>query len=337
MADETTPRLRIAVVGTGLIGGSILLRLHEAGNDVLGWDPQPAARAAAARRRVPFNDRLDVTLKGRDVVFLCGPLRALPESLTEVARLADDGCVITDVGSTKAEIADHAARLGLADRFIPGHPMAGTEKAGLDSAIGSLYDSAPWVLCPSSTDALPGFRLLTRLIIENFGARVVPMEPRAHDAVVALSSHIPHILAGALAGAAAGSAVKQAVLALAAGSFKDGTRVAGTPSSRTADMLISNRAAVVAQLDLVRAVLDGLVASLADADDAELLRRLQVGRGLREELLDRSMLPVTRSFDLARDDQAELDFLRRLGGDGGYVTGQETDATTVTYTALATR
>ncbi|MEU6075601.1 prephenate dehydrogenase/arogenate dehydrogenase family protein [Micromonospora sp. NPDC047074] len=331
MVDSPAGQPRAAVVGTGLIGGSVLLRLHEAGLDVVGWDPDQATRAEGRARGVPFPDDLGEAVRDRDVVFLCGPLPSLPETLLTVAKHATDGCVLTDVGSTKGAVAAFAVAHGLTDRFVPGHPMAGTERSGLTAAVPALFEGAAWVLCPAA-DGIGPFRMLAGLIADVFAARVVPMSPAVHDSVVALSSHIPHLLAGSLAGAVAGADVRDAVLGLAAGSFRDGTRVAGTPARRTADMLFDNREQVLRQLDQVSAFLDELASALRGQDLAALVALFQRARGLRTALLDRDLLAHRREFPAGGDHGAELAYLLELGTAGGYLTRCQVGGDRVGYT-----
>ncbi|GAA2219415.1 prephenate dehydrogenase [Micromonospora olivasterospora] len=323
--------LRAAVVGTGLIGGSVLLRLHEHGTDVTGWDPDDATRAEGRARGLRFPDELADAVRDRDVVFLCGPLSTLPEALRTVTRHTKPGCVVTDVGSTKGAVAAHAATYGLTDRFVPGHPMAGMERAGLGAAAPTLFDGAAWVLCPAAA-GMAGFRTLAALIIDVFAARVVPMSPDVHDAVAALASHIPHLLAGSLAGAVAGTDLRDAVLGLAAGSFRDGTRVAGTPATRTADMLLNNREQVLAQLGRVTGFLDELAAALRADDAAALVAHYRRAQGLRLALLDRATRPAPRSFALGADVDDELEYLLSLGSSGGYLTACRVADGEVAYT-----
>ncbi|NBE80647.1 prephenate dehydrogenase [Micromonospora rubida] len=331
MVDRRSGDPRAAVVGTGLIGGSVLLRLHERGIDVTGWDPDTATRAEGRARGIPFPEELADAVRGRDVVFLCGPLSSLPETLLIVAKHTGPDCVLTDVGSTKGGIAGFAAANGLPDRFIPGHPMAGAARAGLTAAVPELFDGAAWVLCPAAA-GIERFRTLAALVIDVFGARVVPMTPDAHDAAAALASHIPHLLAGSLAGAVADADLRDAVLGLAAGSFRDGTRVAGTPAARTADMLLNNRDQVLAQLGRVTGLLDQLAAALRAGDAAALVGHYERARGLRLALIDRELPPVVRGFSLGGDVDGELGYLLSLGAAGGHLTGCRVAAGTVTYT-----
>ncbi|MGC9668823.1 prephenate dehydrogenase [Planosporangium sp. 12N6] len=334
MADKHPADLRVAVLGTGLIGGSILVRLRQLGVDVAGWDPDPHAATHARQHDVPFFPDLADAVAGRDVVFLGGPLSALPDNLAAAVKHTDPGCVITDVGSVKAPIAAYARENGWAHRFVPGHPMAGKEHSGLLAADPTLFTGAAWVLCPQPGVALQAFRLLAGLVTTALEAKVVPLESAPHDAIVALSSHIPHLLAGSLAGGAGRSALRQGVLSLAAGSFRDGTRVAGTPSARTVDMLRHNREAISHSIDLVRGFLDELTGALDRADEAALTGAFEEARGLRQELTGRTLTRSAERFRLDTDGAGEFDFLIGLGAAGGHLASCTVDGTTVTYTAL---
>lgn len=323
---------RVAVVGTGLIGGSILRRLAEAGVDVVGWDPDPGTQVLAKGQNLPFAGALRAAVADRDLVFLCAPLSLLPTLLDEVMAGTPAECVVTDVGSVKGAVAERAVAGGFPQRFVPGHPMAGTERSGLPAADPNLFAGAAWVLCPHRATPLTRVRFLASLLVDSLGARVTMMPPSTHDAVTALSSHIPHMLAATLAGAAAGSDVRDAVLTLAAGSFRDGTRVAATAPERTIDMLTHNRDAVLAQLKHVRDVLDQLTGAVQADDRSRLTELLTVSRTLR---LDLARSLYTSSFRFEHGDTgAEFDFLLGLGADGRYLTRCSVDDAGVSYRTL---
>ncbi|MEV6814173.1 prephenate dehydrogenase/arogenate dehydrogenase family protein [Micromonospora sp. NPDC051296] len=332
MVDGPDAPVRVAVVGTGLIGGSVLLRLHAAGLDVTGWDPDETTRRQARSTGVPTAERLVDAVTDRDVVFLGGPLPTLPATLVEVAAATSEDCLLTDVGSTKAELAAFAGSRGLTHRFVPGHPMAGTDRAGLGAALPELFAGAAWVLCPAP-DGLAAFRRLAALVTEVFAARVVPMAADQHDAVVALASHVPHLLAGALAGAAERSPLRDAVLTLAAGSFRDGSRVAGTPPQRTANMLRGNRDEVLAALAEVTAFLDELAGALRAGDADALTARYAEAGDARAALAGRSYHEQLRSFPAGGERTDEVSWLCGVGAAGGHLSGCRVDAGTVSYTA----
>jgi prephenate dehydrogenase len=332
LASKAGGQVRAAVVGTGLIGGSVLLRLRDAGLDVAGWDPDPATRRYAHEQGLACPDSVEEAVAGRDFVFLSGPLPSLPELLCQVAGVTDEGCVLTDVGSTKAELAAFATERGLGHRFVPGHPMAGADRAGVTSASPALLDRAAWVLCPDPA-GMAAFRRLAPLIIEVFRARLVPMSPAHHDTAVALSSHVPHLLAGALAGAVQEAPLRDAVLALAAGSFRDGSRVAGTPAERTANMLLSNRERVLAELARVTAFLDALAGAVRTGDAEALILRYREAAAARAALSGRPFTSRANTFPVAGDVAAEVAYLWELGAAGGYLSGCRVDAGTVSYTA----
>ncbi|MFG1676550.1 prephenate dehydrogenase [Micromonospora sp. NPDC049282] len=332
MVGEAGGLARAAVVGTGLIGGSVLLRLRAAGLDVAAWDPDPVARRQVRERGVAAPGEVEEAVAGRDVVFVCGPLPTLPATLARVAAATDDRCVLTDVGSVKAEVTTAATSQGLGHRFVPGHPMAGADRAGLSAAGPELLDGAAWVLCPGPT-GVDAFRRLTALLVDAFHARVVPMSAPEHDAAAALASHVPHLLAGALAGTVQRSALRDAVLALAAGSFSDGTRVAGGPPERTANMLLGNRDQVLTELAEVGAFLDDLAGALRAGDAAALAGRLAEARTARTALRGRAFTAHRREFPAGADRAVELAYLRDLGAAGGHLTGCRVVADAVEYTA----
>ncbi|GAB3953979.1 prephenate dehydrogenase [Micromonospora vulcania] len=336
MTDGLTGRyagVRAAVVGTGLIGGSVLLRLADAGLDVAGWDPDPATRELARARGLAAPATIEQAVAGRDVVFLCGPLPTLAGTLAQLATMTAPGCVLTDVGGTKSEVAQVADQLGLTDRFVPGHPMAGAESPGLSAASAALLAGAAWVLCPAPGPATDAFRWLTGLLVELFEARVVPLSASAHDSAAALASHVPHLLAGALAGAAQRASLRETVLALAAGSFRDGTRVASTPAKQVANMLLGNQARVLAELTEVQEFLDGLAAALRAGDPAALTARYEEARAARSTLLDRRFTGRDQQFPADGEHTAEVTWLRGLGEAGGHLTGCQVGADTVSYSA----
>lgn len=227
--------MRVSVLGLGLVGGSLAQALTS--HQVLGWDPDPSAADAAARWGLPVAGDLGAAVEAADVVVLAAPVGANDDLLAEVLGRRPD-VLVTDVGSVKTPLVQRWQALGARGRLVPGHPMAGSEAAGWFAADPALFVGARWVLCPGPWCPQEDWLAVAELVLST-GAVVVPAHPVRHDEAVAVASHAPHVLA-ALVGAATGEQLL--AQALAAGSFRDLTRVSAAPPERTAEFLFANRA-----------------------------------------------------------------------------------------------
>ncbi len=236
----TMPAPPVGVVGLGQLGGSLAAALVAAGREVTGWDVDPEARAAAAGRGV----RIGTELTG--VVVLAVPLPAMTAALTGLA--IDPDATVTDIGSVKLPVLE---TLGAAfgGRFVGGHPMCGTERSGHAATDPGLFRGARWAVCLEPGTELPRWLRVAEVALAA-GAEVVPATAAEHDDAVAAISHVPHLLAAALA-AAAGQAGPLA-LSLAAGSFRDGTRVAGSDPALVTAMVGANAGPTAAALARVQ-------------------------------------------------------------------------------------
>ena len=224
----TMPTPPVAVVGLGQLGGSLAAALAAAGREVSGWDVDPVARDAAQARGV----RITRELAG--IVVLAVPLPEMSRALDGLT--VDPDATITDLGSVKTAVA---AELGerFGGRFVGGHPMCGTERSGPDAVDPELFRGARWAVCLEAGTELPRWLRVAEVALA-VGAEVVPVTAAEHDEAVAAISHLPHLLAAALA-AAAGEAGPLA-LSLAAGSFRDGTRVIGSDPRFVTAMVTAN-------------------------------------------------------------------------------------------------
>ncbi len=239
----TMPAPPVAVVGLGQLGGSLAAALLAAGRTVTGWDTDPAARDAAARRGVPLGRQLS------GVVVLATPIPVLATALDELA--VDDDATITDLGSVKGPVLGTVgARFGT--RFVGGHPMCGTERSGHAATDPDLFRGARWAVCLEADTDLRRWLRVAEVALA-VGAEVVPVTAREHDDAVAAISHAPHLLAAALAAAA--EQAGPLALGLAAGSFASGTRVAASDPAFVTAMVQANAGPTAAALDAVRAQL----------------------------------------------------------------------------------
>ncbi|MDE0116089.1 MAG: prephenate dehydrogenase/arogenate dehydrogenase family protein [bacterium] len=274
---------RAAVVGTGLIGGSIGLALRERGWWVVGADEDEAA-ATEALSRGALNEVGPPA--DADIVFVATPVGS---AAAEARRALDAGAeLVTDVGSVKAPIVAAVAD----PRFVGGHPMAGSEQEGVAGARADLFQGAVWVLTP--TDETDDDSLVqVRAAVASLGADVVSLAPERHDALVAVVSHVPHLTAATLMALAdERSEEHRAMLRLAAGGFRDMTRIASGHPGIWPDICQDNAEAICSVLDRFIAALGDVRALVANGDRRALLELLERARSARSHLpygLDREV------------------------------------------------
>ena len=278
--------MRVAVLGVGLIGGSIGLAAREHAEDAevvgFGRDPGRLRRAQELGAIDRAAGSVAEALEGADLCFACAPVGALPDLVRAALDAAGPDCVVTDVGSTKqgllAEIDD--------ERFVGGHPIAGAETAGVEHARADLFQDATWYLTPTTNTLGTAYERLHRLITR-IGAWPSAIDAETHDVVMASVSHLPHVLANVL--------VAQAARVLSAGgerlpatgpSFRDVTRVAGANSSMWGGIYRANADALVAAIDDLVARLVSARDMLAAGDDAGIVEWNEAARVDRRRLLE---------------------------------------------------
>lgn len=256
----TSPE-RVAIIGTGLLGTSIGLAALRAGDEVRGVDIDAANSAIAATRLgSPVDERADAALAWASLVVVATPVGAVAERVATALTLSERA-IVTDVASVKVSIAGEVRRRiedpEMRSRYIPGHPMAGTERVGPASASAGLIDGATWVLTPEEGTSEPSMARLEGWI-RRVGALPVRLTAMRHDRLVATVSHLPQLASTALMDVASRrEAGEPDALVLAAGGFRDLTRLAASNPHLWAEILTANRAEVVAAVD---AFLAGLVA-----------------------------------------------------------------------------
>ena len=277
---------RAGIVGTGLIGGSIGLALRAQGWYVTGTD----RNEAMADRAVELGALDEVGADPRaELTFIATTVGVIP-ALVKAALDSTTG-LVTDVGSVKTPM------LELMDdpRYVGGHPMAGSELEGVDGARADLFSGATWVLTPTSGTDDAAFAAI-RSVVSSFGADVVAIPPERHDSMVAVVSHIPHLTAATLMRLAAERSVEhRALLRLAAGGFRDMTRIAAGHPGIWPDICAENRVAIVDELDRLIEALGEVRGIVADGDHAALTDALEQAQKARIALPARYEL----SSDLA--------------------------------------
>jgi prephenate dehydrogenase len=268
----------IAVIGVGLIGGSFALAMRRAGavTRIVGVDrdSQALERAASLGIIDTAAESASEAAAGADLVFVAVPVRAMGPVLHDVALGLGPDAVVTDAGSTKADVARTAAG-ELRDRmprFVPGHPIAGREASGVEAAVADLFRGARVVLTPEPSTA-PEALALVRSCWEACGARVTTMSAQAHDRIFASVSHLPHLLAFALVSEIVSRPDGAELLGFAAGGFRDFTRIAASSPEMWRDIALANREALLAEIDRYGARL-AVFRELVDRGDGPGLQRL---------------------------------------------------------------
>ncbi|GAA1097816.1 prephenate dehydrogenase [Tsukamurella strandjordii] len=306
----------VCVLGLGLIGGSILRALHRAGRPAYGWNRSAAAADDASAAGFDASSDLAATLRRADaghIVVIAVPVPALDPVLAAIAEHAPNAW-LTDAVSVKGDVARRVADAGLTERYAGGHPMAGTAFSGWEATDAALFDGATWVVTADDATPARAWRLAASVGLD-CGAVVVPAGSTEHDAAVARISHSVHVVAEAVAiTAELDPAAKQLALTLAASSFRDVTRVAGTAPSLVNAMCEANRDALLDALDDTIAELISARTELADSGTVrDITERGYAARKAYENARRTPFVPV---LDGAGWQRA----LREAGHAGGVVT-----------------
>jgi len=269
---------QLGLIGCGLMGGSFALALKQAGlvQQVVGYSKSPSTLQRARERGVIDVEAPSALLavSGADIVLLAVPVSATEDSFKAIRHLVSDRALVMDVGSTKSDVVA-AARRSFKERlsgFVPAHPIAGKETAGVDHADAQLYQGCQVVLTPvECTDPAQVERAAQ--VWTALGARVRQMDPDAHDAAYATVSHLPHLLAFAAINALQAQAEASTFLSLAGPGFRDFTRIAASDPNVWRDILLANQGQVLAQAQHFREALDALEKAMRD-NDAQALHKL---------------------------------------------------------------
>ena len=295
---------RIAIIGLGLLGGSIGLAVRDylPGAATTGYDILPGHRSAASARGLVDRvcDTAAEAVRDADLVIFCVPPGIMGEAAREVADALPDGVLISDVGSCKQSIARALAEALPGRAIIPAHPVAGTENSGPDAGFAALFRNR-WCILTPDADADAG--LLARLVAfwEALGANVEQMSAEHHDRVLAVTSHLPHLIAYTIVGTASDleEVTRSEVIKYSAGGFRDFTRIAASDPTMWRDVFMENRDAVLEMLQRFTEDLTALQRAIRVGDSDTLFDHFTRTRAIR------------RSIIAEGQDDARPDFGRR--------------------------
>jgi prephenate dehydrogenase len=263
--------MRVAIVGTGLIGASVGLAAKRRGATVVGFDEDAAVAEVAAERGAidEAAGTLGDALRGAELAVIAVPVSQLAGRVRVVLEASGEGCTVTDVGSTKTAVC--AAADG-SPRFIGGHPVCGSEARGPEHASADLFEGATWFLSPLPQSEPDRYRMVHGFVGE-LGATPVAVDPRAHDRLVALTSHLPHVMANVLVNQAGSTRIDgHDPLSSAGGSLRDMTRVAGANPRIWVDIFLENAEALRGALGEHRRALEQVESALESGDAGFLAR-----------------------------------------------------------------
>jgi prephenate dehydrogenase len=285
--------VRVAVLGVGLIGGSIgLAARRRLGAEVAGFDPDSETLDRALQRDaldaacVSVSDAVD----GAEVVFCAAPVGALPALVAEALDASGGATAVTDVGSTKRDLIAGLPDTESRERFIGGHPLAGAETSGIDTARDDLFEGARWYLVPTGSSSGLLYDRLHRMIAE-LGARPLAIDADTHDRAMATVSHLPHVIANVLVAEAVHALGEDSDRAPEVGpSFRDTARVAGANPAIWTDIFASNREALAGEIDAVVERLRKAAELLRSGDDHALAEWHRGAHADRRRLLEAELV-----------------------------------------------
>lgn len=313
---------KVVILGCGLIGGSLALALreHECVQQLVAVDPDPACRTAAVQQGVVdvAYETIAEAVPDADLIVFATPVRVTCELLALVASLPlKPGCVLTDVGGTKQEICETAHRvLPPSVHFIGGHPMAGSEKSGVQAASGRLFEHAIYVLTPFVyTDKVVFAKLAS--VLERIKAHVLILDPQVHDKVVAAISHVPHIIAAMLveqvATLTAEDPFGSLYTTLAAGGFRDLTRIASGSSVLWRDIVLSNSGAIRDLLRNWQGSITNILGMMEEDTGAEIETFFAKAASFRDALPAKSRGAVRSVYEISLDVVDEPGVIGKVG------------------------
>ncbi len=275
----------VGIIGLGLIGGSLARRLAERGIRVVAWNHRPHPYAQAEADGIFCKSTLAELMDAEpDVVVLCNPLKAMPAMLDSLAPLMGEHprTTITDVGSVKGMVREQVEAAGLGECYVGAHPMAGNELSGWQAADPHLYDDALWAVTVDSATNYQRFLDVAALITKGVGNRLIVLDDETHDKAAAMISHMPHVVSTALINELSAYPDRNIAAALAAGCWRDMTRVALTDPDRTRAMVEEDALNVEALLRRMAKRLTDMVDQLHDGDETDVIRFFAEGSPFRQ-------------------------------------------------------
>ncbi|MBP7177035.1 MAG: prephenate dehydrogenase [Thermoclostridium sp.] len=296
---------KVGVVGLGIIGGSLVKAIHKKGaaDWVVAYNRNPKATQMALKEGTiqQAANEIDDSFAGCELIFICVPVDKISQVVQKLADFVDEDCILTDVGSTKSDVIRTMESIPLHCTFIGGHPMAGSEATGYKAARANLFENAYYILTPVEgtenrhVDKLSGF-------VQTLGALPIVLEPSRHDYATAAISHVPHVLASALVNVIRHLDGEDKIMhTLAAGGFKDITRIASSSPEIWQSICRTNRENIVEILDRFVKGIDDFKTALCGEEEEPLRRFFFNAKQYRDSFLDNRIGAIVKTYDIVVD------------------------------------
>ncbi len=282
---------RVAIIGLGLLGGSIGLAVQDClpGVATTGYDADPATRARAAERGLVAHvfESAAEAVRDAQLVILCVPVGAIGAAAAQLAGALAPGVIVSDVGSSKESVAKALAEALPGVSIIPAHPVAGTERSGPDAGFASLFKQR-WCIITPPDGAEPAQVAALSAFWEALGAKVEVMDAKHHDMVLAVTSHLPHLIAYTIVGTASDleGVTEGEVIKYSAGGFRDFTRIAASDPTMWRDVFLTNKDAVLEMLQRFTEDLTALQRAIRVGDGDQLFEHFERTRAIRRSIIE---------------------------------------------------
>lgn len=286
-----TPFRQVTIVGLGLLGGSIghAVKAFLPGTTVVGWDADADVRAQAAELGLAHRiaESAETAAQGSDLVIFCVPVGAMGAAARAIAPGLSKDALVSDVGSSKETVAAALAEALPGHHVIPAHPVAGTERSGPDAGFATLFRNR-WCIVTPPADADPALSARLVAFWEALGARVETMDAAHHDKVLAVTSHLPHLIAYTIVGTASDleQVTQSEVIKYSAGGFRDFTRIAASDPTMWRDVFLSNKDAVLEMLQRFTEDLTELQKAIRKGDGDVLFDHFTRTRAIRRGIIE---------------------------------------------------
>ena len=291
---------KIGFIGLGLIGGSIAkaIRQYYPDYDIIAFDKNKESLALAIQEGTIHTScsSIDDNFRGCNYIFLCAPVTYNAAYLSQLKDLLDENCILTDVGSVKTSIHEEVIRLGMEANFIGGHPMAGSEKSGFMNSKAHLIENAYYILTPTPQVAEEKVQTYEKFV-ESLKALPVILDYQLHDQITGTISHLPHIIASSLVNFVKTHDTHDEMMKnLAAGGFKDITRIASSSPIMWQNICLKNKDNIVDILDKYIDSLEDFKEAIEREDDLDLYNRFESSRNYRNSMPSSSAGPIKKAF-----------------------------------------